>query len=159
MESDSMFYKELRITNFKRFAGTSIFPLMGDGNVTIIAAKNGVGKTTVIDAFNLVLHGKRAIRARYPGVSFNDWLDNAFSAASEAEDGYKHISVGIELSTENDEMVHITRSYWFTDDNLEIEDEFGLTINGSRIRFGLFSWNCCISSNHFCHYTTQGFYS
>ena len=48
-----MFYKELRITNFKRFAGTNIFPLKGDGNVTIIAAKNGVGKTTVLDAFNL----------------------------------------------------------------------------------------------------------
>ena len=52
-----MFYKELRIINFKRFAGTNIFPLMGNGNVTIIAAKNGVGKTTVLDAFNLVLHG------------------------------------------------------------------------------------------------------
>ena len=128
-------FKSLRITNLKRFSGEHVIPLHSqEGKVSIVAAQNGVGKTTVIDAFNLVLHGKRAIRARYPGVSFNDWLDNAFSAASEAEDGYKHISVGIELSTENDEMVHITRSYWFTDDNLEIEDEFGLTINGSPIR-------------------------
>ena len=46
-----MFFEELRITNFKRFAGTNIFPLKGEGNVTIIAAKNGVGKTTVLDAW------------------------------------------------------------------------------------------------------------
>ena len=58
-----MFYKELRITNFKRFAGTNIFPLKGDGNVTIIAAKNGVGKTTVLDAFNLALHGAMESRS------------------------------------------------------------------------------------------------
>ena len=66
-----MFYKELRITNFKRFAGTNIFPLKGDGNVTIIAAKNGVGKTTVLDAFNLALHGALGIKKRYQNLVSN----------------------------------------------------------------------------------------
>ena len=65
-----MFYKELRITNFKRFAGTNIFPLKGNGNVTIIAAKNGVGKTTVLDAFNLALHGASGIKNELPKTGF-----------------------------------------------------------------------------------------
>ena len=76
IRSDLMFFEELRITNFKRFAGTNIFPLKGEGNVTIIAAKNGVGKTTVLDAFNLVLHGAQGIKQRYgkAGFSFDDWI-------------------------------------------------------------------------------------
>ena len=65
-----MLYQELRIINFKRFAGTNVFPLMGNGNVTIIAAKNGVGKTTVLDAFNLVLHGSQGIKKRYFKIRF-----------------------------------------------------------------------------------------
>ena len=42
-----MIYKELRITNFKRFAGENVFPLTGDGNVTIIAAKNSEGDSVI----------------------------------------------------------------------------------------------------------------
>ena len=83
-----MIYKELRITNFKRFAGEHILPLTGDGNVTIIAARNGVGKTTVLDAFNIVLHGAQGIKMRYfkPGFKFDEWIRRAFNTTIEDED-------------------------------------------------------------------------
>ena len=83
-----MFYKELRITNFKRFAGTNIFPLMGDGTITIIAAKNGVGKTTVLDAFNLVLHGSQAIKERYykTGFKFEEWIRKTHNTTITGDD-------------------------------------------------------------------------
>ena len=95
-ESDLVHYKELRITNFKRFAGTNILPLMGDGNVTIIAAKNGVGKTTVLDAFNLALHGSQGIKKRYgkTGFKFDEWVRKTHNTTITGED----CQVGFQLT-------------------------------------------------------------
>ena len=55
-------FTHLRMRNFKRFAGEHDIPLMGEGQVTLIAAQNGVGKTTILDAMHIVLHGERAFR-------------------------------------------------------------------------------------------------
>ena len=114
-----MFFEELRITNFKRFAGTNIFPLKGEGNVTIIAAKNGVGKTTVLDAFNLVLHGAQGIKQRYgkAGFSFDDWVrknsNNKFDYDGEISSSGKINELILNQSKDNFEITSIKYSTSF----------------------------------------------
>ena len=128
-----MFYKELRITNFKRFAGTNIFPLKGDGNVTIIAAKNGVGKTTVLDAFNLALHGALGIKKRYqkPGFKFDDWLKKTHNTTVTGED----CNVGVQLTLEDPSVgvVMIKRDYWFERIGGPVDMELTVRINGKPL--------------------------
>ena len=133
MESDSMFYKELRITNFKRFAGTSIFPLMGDGNVTIIAAKNGVGKTTVLDAFNLALHGSQGIKKRYSktGFKFDEWIRKTHNTTVTGDD----CQVGVQLTLVDPTIgeVMIKRDYWFEREGGSVDMELTVRIDGKPL--------------------------
>jgi len=128
-----MFYKELRITNFKRFAGTNIFPLMGDGNVTIIAAKNGVGKTTVLDAFNLVLHGSQGIKKRYSkaGFKFDEWVRKAHNTTITGED----CQVGVQLTLVDPTIgeVMIKRDYWFEREGGSVDMELTVRIDGKPL--------------------------
>ena len=133
IESDFVHYKELRITNFKRFAGTNIFPLMGDGNVTIIAAKNGVGKTTVLDAFNLALHGSQGIKKRYgkTGFKFDEWVRKTHNTTITGED----CQVGVQLTLVDPTVgeVMIKRDYWFEREGGSIDMELTIRINGKPL--------------------------
>ena len=133
MESDLMFYKELRITNFKRFAGTNIFPLMGDGNVTIIAAKNGVGKTTVLDAFNLALHGQQGIKKRYSktGFKFDEWVRKTHNTTIKGDD----CQVGVQLTLVDSTIgeVMIKRDYWFEREGGSVDMELTVRIEGKPL--------------------------
>ena len=133
MESDSMFYKELRITNFKRFAGTNVFPLKGDGNVTIIAAKNGVGKTTVLDAFNLALHGSQGIKKRYSktGFKFDEWVRKTHNTTITGDD----CQVGVQLTLVDPAVgeVMIKRDYWFERAGGSVDMELTIRIDGKPL--------------------------
>ena len=128
-----MLYQELRITNFKRFAGTNIFPLTGNGNVTIIAAKNGVGKTTVLDAFNLVLHGSQGIKKRYlkSGFKFDDWIRKTHNTTVEGED----CQVGVQLTLVDPKIgeVMIKRDYWFEREGGSVDMELTVRVNGKPL--------------------------
>ena len=128
-----MFYKELRITNFKRFAGTNIFPLIGDGNVTIIAAKNGVGKTTVLDAFNLALHGSQGIKKRYSktGFKFDEWIRKTHNTTVTGDD----CQVGVQLTLVDSTIgeVMIKRDYWFEREGGSVDMELTVRIDGKPL--------------------------
>ena len=50
-------FNRLTIRNFKRFSGEHHIPLSGDGRVTVVAAQNGLGKTTMMDAIHVGLYG------------------------------------------------------------------------------------------------------
>lgn len=132
-ESDSMIYKELRIINFKRFAGVNIFPLEGDGNVTIIAAKNGVGKTTVLDAFNLALHGTQGIKRRYnkSGGKFEEWIRKAHNTTVKGGD----CQVGVQLKLVDPIIgeVMIKRDYWFERDGGAVDMELTVRVDGKPL--------------------------
>lgn len=128
-----MFYKELRIFNFKRFAGINIFPLMGNGNVTIIAAKNGVGKTTVLDAFNLALHGQQGIKKRYSktGFKFDEWIRKAHNTTITGDD----CQVGVQLTLIDSTIgeVMIKRDYWFEREGGSVDMELTVRIDGKPL--------------------------
>ena len=126
-------FTSLQIRNFKRFAGDNQIPLLGDGQVTVIAAQNGVGKTTVLDAFHLTLHGKRVFKERYPGRQFNEWIHNAYSIESEEEE-YPYIQFALELSDPIHNNVRIQRTYWLLpEDDGGITEELVITKDGKPL--------------------------
>ena len=102
-------FSKLSMTNFKRFSGENHIPLMGTGRVTVIAAKNSLGKTTIMDAIHVSLYGKRRFSHIYPGKNFQNWILNAHSV--DADDSGK---VALSLQMEDPVLgpVEISRTYW-----------------------------------------------
>jgi len=126
-------FTSLQIRNFKRFAGENHIPLSGEGQVTVIAAQNGVGKTTVLDAFHLTLHGKRVFKERYPGKQFNEWIHNAYSIESEEEE-YPYIQFALELSDPIHDDVRVQRTYWLLpEDDGGVTEELVVTKDGKPL--------------------------
>jgi len=131
-----MKFESLRMKNFKRFAGDHTIPLSGDGSVTVIAAENGVGKTTILDAFFLCLHGKRGMKLRKNNAKFQfeEWLANAFSSLAEAMSGYGEVSVGLDCSDDNGQSFSIHRSFWIEMESKTVSEEVTLHVDGKILR-------------------------
>jgi len=126
-------FKELRITNFKRFAGNHHFTLFGEGQMTVFAAQNGVGKTTLMDSIFLCLYGKRGFTDRYSKISFNEWLQNALSIEAPTSD-YPEISFAIEIDCPIRGGINISRKYWILgEEDGGINEELVINIDGKPL--------------------------
>lgn len=125
-------FSKLSITNFKRFSGENHIPLTGKGRVTVIAAKNGLGKTTIMDAIHVSLYGKNGFSHIYPEKNFEEWLLNAHSV--DADDSGK-ISLSLQMEDPVLGSIRITRNYWILgEEDGGIEEEVGITIRGKPIQ-------------------------
>ena len=118
-------FTSITIENFKRFTGEHTIPLSGKGPITVIAAENGVGKTTVLDAFYLALHGKKGIQMRKNELDFNfeEWLSNAFSSTAELNSGYMMIRVKLEMKSPEIGTVAVDRKYWIHPESFVTNEE------------------------------------
>jgi len=124
-------FTRLSMRNFKRFSGEHHIPLHGDGRVTVIAAQNGLGKTTMMDALHVALYGKRGFSHIYPGKDFLDWLCKAHSV--DADDSG---SVVLALDMKDPVLgnIRISRTYWILDESMgRIEEEVGVSIGGKPL--------------------------
>ncbi len=128
-------FSRITLENFKRFKGQHSIPLKGEGPITVIAAENGVGKTTVLDAFYLALHGEKGMKSRKddPTFSFATWLHNAYSSTAEWVDGYGKIGVRLEMNTDEGEVA-IDRQFWLMEAGGEVTEETNLYIDGALLR-------------------------
>ena len=128
-------FTQIKVENFKRFKGEHVLPLTGDGPITVIAAENGVGKTTILDAFYLALHGEKGMKKRKqdPAFSFNTWLKNAYSSTAVWDGGFGKIGVRLEMTT-NEGVVAIDRQFWLEESTDEVTEETHLYIDGQLLR-------------------------
>ena len=122
----------LTVSNFKRYAGTHRIPLSPEeGTLTIVAAQNGVGKTSLIDALHVGLWGKRGYMARHPGEDrgrFDRWLANAFAVG--AEEDYPHLRFAVDVSCPINGNIRIERVYWLLDIVVSFRTGFATIIMG-----------------------------
>ena len=119
------------IRNFKRFSGRHSIPLNGNGRLTVIAAQNGVGKTTLMDAFHIALYGVRGFSIRHHGRNYHDWLRSAYSVES---DNSANIHFSIDISDPIMGLVKLSRTYWLVpDEEGGIEEEVVITIEGKAL--------------------------
>ena len=125
-------FTRLSMRNFKRFSGEHHIPLNGDGRVTIIAAKNGLGKTTIMEAIHVSLYGKKGFSPLYPEKDFLDWMSKAHSV--DADDSGM-TSLSLEMQDQALGKVRITRTYWIMDESKGgIVEEVGITIDGKPLQ-------------------------
>ena len=129
-------FTSITIENFKRFTGEHTIPLSGEGPITVIAAENGVGKTTVLDAFYLALHGKKGIQMRKnePDFNFEEWLSNAFSSTAELNSGYMMIRVKLEMESPEMGAVTVDRKFWVHPESYKTNEELNLHIDGTLLK-------------------------
>ncbi len=125
-------FTRLSMRNFKRFSGEHHIPLSNDGGrVTVIAAQNGLGKTTMMDAIHVALYGKRGFAHLYPENNFLEWLSKAHSV--DADDSG---NIGLALDIEDQVLgtIRISRTYWMLDESMGgIEEEVGVSIGGKPL--------------------------
>ena len=124
-------FNRLTIRNFKRFSGEHHIPLSGDGRVTVVAAQNGLGKTTMMDAIHVGLYGKRGFTNLYPEKEFLEWLSKAHSVDADDSD-----SIVLALDMEDPVLgnIRISRTYWMLDESMGgIEEEVGVSIGGKPL--------------------------
>ena len=133
MVSEMVIFTKLTIQNFKRFSGRhEIKFTSGEGRLTIIGAENGLGKTTLMEAFHIALYGKKGFQKLYPKTDYHTWMANAFSV--DADDSGR-LNFSLEMEAGNIGTVRISRTYWTTDgiDDSERE-EFVVLIDGKPIQ-------------------------
>ena len=124
-------FSRLTIRNFKRFAGEHDIRLKGDGRVTIIAAQNGVGKTTTMDAIHVALYGKRGFSSLYPEGDFHKWLEAAYSVEGK---GDRHILLALDIDDPIQGTIRISRTYWLMGEEYGgVEEEVGVEISGKPL--------------------------
>ena len=126
-------FDALSVSNFKRYAGSHRIPLAPvDGTLAIVAAQNGVGKTSLLDAIHIALWGKRGFQVRHSGpkaVRFNEWLHQSYAVAADEE--FPHLRFAIDLRCPINGAVRVERVYWLVDG--EVDEEFGVTVEGTPV--------------------------
>lgn len=108
-------FERLKLKNFKRFSGNHDFPLSGFGQMTVIAAQNGVGKTTLLDSIYVCLYGKRGFDGRYPNITFKKWLANAYSVDA-PKSQFPEILFSIDINCPIRGKITISRKFWLLDE-------------------------------------------
>ena len=102
-----------------------------NGRLTVIAAQNGVGKTTLMDAFHIALYGLKGFQIRHNKRNFHDWLRSAYSVES---DGSENIQLSIDILDPIMGLVKLSRTYWLVpEDEGGIEEEVIITVDGKAL--------------------------
>jgi len=104
-------------------------PLSPDRPIILIGARNGRGKTTILDAINLVLYGSRAnLSNRQPRQAWEEYLRNCIHLG-----GATSASVGLDFSVLDDfgmRQYSITRTWEQAPRG--VNESFSVTLNGDR---------------------------
>ena len=101
-----MILEQLRLRNFCLYQGEQVFDLTptrrrGRGApIVLIGGINGGGKTTLLDAVQMVLYGNRARCSKRGDKSYDEFLEESIHHGVDASEG-----AAIELSSRFEQMV------------------------------------------------------
>ena len=125
-------FASIYIQNFKRFAGKHQMPLQNDsGRLTIVAANNGLGKSTLMESIQICLYGSRAIKYLHPDVKYHHWMKNAYSVQA---DNSEKLHISLKLEDPAIGSINVNRTYWVSEEIKDNErEEFHISINGKPL--------------------------
>jgi DNA sulfur modification protein DndD len=127
-----MILERLTLHDFGVYKGRQeidLAPLSPERPIILIGARNGRGKTTILDAINLVLYGSRAnLSNRLPRMAWDDYLRSCIHMG-----GPTSAAVGLEFSVVDDFGVRryeISRTWSVAARG--VNESFSVVINGER---------------------------
>jgi DNA sulfur modification protein DndD len=137
-----MIIDELTLANFGVYRGRhklDLTPPSEDKPVILIGALNGGGKTTLLDALQLVLYGKRARCSNRGELSYEEFLRRAIHRYVPASEG-----AGIELRfrhwTDGQEHTYKIRRFWY-DTGRSVPEQLEIFRDGVLDKVLTESWN------------------
>lgn len=119
-----MILNQLTLNNFCIYRGEHVFDLAPDRRqgrpapIVLFGGINGGGKTTLLDAVQLVLYGKRARCSKRGDKPYNDFLRDSINHDVDASDGAS-IQLSFHYAAEGHEQLYeVTRSWGLARENI-----------------------------------------
>lgn len=119
-----MILNQLTLNNFCIYQGEHVFDLAPDRRrgrpapIVLFGGINGGGKTTLLDAVQLVLYGKRARCSKRGDKPYNDFLRDSINHDVDATDGAS-IQLSFHYAAEGHEQLYeVTRSWGIARENI-----------------------------------------
>ena len=132
-----MFFEEIVLHNFATYQGRQpirLAPTSPEKPVVLIGGKNGCGKTTLLDAFQLALFGPLARCSNRGKLSYSDFLERCINRETPLDEG-----AGIELfftcHVEGIEKTFKISRTWSKKGKTVKENFFVYSIKGEEIRY------------------------
>lgn len=125
-----MIFKNLELVNFGIYKGShrlELSPKKGKP-IILIGGLNGRGKTTLIDAFQLVLFGKFAKCSNRKGLSYDDFLLDSINRDVDPKDGAR-LKLTLQLRKDR-ELVEYEVTRTWNSVNGKVGENVDVSING-----------------------------
>jgi DNA sulfur modification protein DndD len=129
-------FKTLEIENFGLYAGRQFLNLETRRGhpIVLVGGTNGAGKTTILEAFTLCLHGRRALGSRVAQQRYDDHIHSRFhagtdgKAASEAEVAllFEHVHSGYRSD-------YLATRRWCSSPTGRIRETLTISVDGVEI--------------------------
>jgi len=124
---------ELVLENFGSFAGRQVLHLTPreDHPVVVIAALNGSGKTTVLEALQLALYGPLAPPSARRGASYDAYLSSMIHRGTDREVGAR-IELGLRAHVGGTERSFVIIRAWWTTKDGRIKEDLRIVVDGQH---------------------------
>ena len=127
-----MIFDEIILENFGVYKGRhaiTLAPRTPDKSIILFGGLNGGGKTTLLDAFRLVFHGKLARCASRNGLGYTDFLRRSINRDADPSEGAA-VELRFRTYAEGQELAYSVRRSWRSNGTANVKESIEVRLDG-----------------------------